>query len=555
MHALGHAVLALAAGASAKALVASLSTVRDLGPGVAIKVGLNDALFLATVGFVAALLKAAGGAVASYLQAQLSGDVGADLRLSVLDAWLRGGGTQQDVDVHSAPPRHGDQGGAKNGVARRARGTHGSLARGVSALTSHVREVEAGMKLGLLGGVRAVAQLVPLAIALLWLAPRLAFVAFLAVSPFAIGLSAVRRRFKRAHVRGALEAEALLEAADEAVRHADLWRSYGAEAKARASIARIGRAITSRTARLEGGAAALSGANEALGALALVLALAASRAGLLGQAVDGGALIAFAATFFMAYRPLRDLGDARLAWARADGAFEALLPLLSRDFEHARESVEASVDVAAAGASWAPARLELRDVRLARGAGQPLSFRVEPGAIVAVVGANGAGKTTLLRTLLGLDAELSGEITFGDLSLNERPAGPASRPFAWVPQDAPLLADTADANVDLAGTGASALAILSPLGAGKLAKTLDGARLGAGGRAISGGERQWIALARAIATRQPVLLLDEPTSGLDDDAQRQVLAAIGRLRGERSVIIVTHRPEPLAIADAVIRIG
>jgi ABC-type transport system involved in cytochrome bd biosynthesis fused ATPase/permease subunit len=124
--------------------------------------------------------------------------------------------------------------------------------------------------------------------------------------------------------------------------------------------------------------------------------------------------------------------------------------------------------------------------------------------------------------------------------------------LAGVAQDAPLLADTLDANVSLGGS-ADARALLASLGAGSLAAALDDARLGAGGRAVSGGERQWIALARAVATRQPVLLLDEPTSGLDPASQARVLDAIARLRGERTILLVTHRPEPLAIADAVVR--
>jgi ABC-type bacteriocin/lantibiotic exporter with double-glycine peptidase domain len=80
-------------------------------------------------------------------------------------------------------------------------------------------------------------------------------------------------------------------------------------------------------------------------------------------------------------------------------------------------------------------------------------------------------------------------------------------------------------------------------------------RLGPGGRALSGGERQWVSLARALATSQPVLLLDEPTSALDPASQRAMLDAIARLRGTRSVILVTHRPEPLALADVVVSLG
>jgi ABC-type transport system involved in cytochrome bd biosynthesis fused ATPase/permease subunit len=92
------------------------------------------------------------------------------------------------------------------------------------------------------------------------------------------------------------------------------------------------------------------------------------------------------------------------------------------------------------------------------------------------------------------------------------------------------------------------------MGAEHLVRELGDARLGAGGRTVSGGERQWIGLARAVATTQPVLLLDEPTSGLDPASQTRMLDAIARLRGARTVVMVTHRPEPLAIADTVIRV-
>ena len=152
------------------------------------------------------------------------------------------------------------------------------------------------------------------------------------------------------------------------------------------------------------------------------------------------------------------------------------------------------------------------------------------------------------------------------------PPGPASRPFVWVPQDAPLLADTLAGNLTLgaasdAGAAGPAAAVdadraaeealqgLRAFGAGHLAGALAASRLGAGGRAVSGGERQWIALARAIATRQPVLLLDEPTNGLDAESQRKVLEAIAALRGHRTVLLVTHRPEPLAVADRVLRLS
>jgi ABC-type multidrug transport system fused ATPase/permease subunit len=146
-------------------------------------------------------------------------------------------------------------------------------------------------------------------------------------------------------------------------------------------------------------------------------------------------------------------------------------------------------------------------------------------------------------------------VLYDGRSLRDAPAGPSARPFAWVPQDAPVLADSLAANVGLGSAGVDVEEALARVGAASLAHALGDARLGAGGRPVSGGERQWIAIARAIATAQPVLVLDEPTSGLDAAASELVLEAIRRLRGKRTVLLVTHRPDPLVLADVVVRLG
>ena len=411
-----------------------------------------------------------------------------------------------------------------------------------------MRELETGLDVGVLGAVRAFAQIAPLAVLLGWMAPRLALVAALVVLAFSAVLGRARRAWKRANARAAASREELLEAADEAVRHAELWTTYGAERRIRSHLGRIGAALTWQGARIEASASALSAANEVLGALALVLAIAAARAGWLGGSGDDVVLLPFAVTFFLAYRPIRDLTDARLALVRASVAADALEPLFA----------SASIDVTPAedGArEWPLAALEIEGLELVRGVARAgLSIRVAPGSVLAIVGATGSGKTTLLRTLLGLDAPLAGSIRYGASRLDALSSGPASRPFAWVPQDAPLLADTLDANVALAPRSGDPREALDAIGALPLADAVGDARLGAGGRALSGGERQWVALARAVATRLPVLLLDEPTSGLDASSQARVLSAIARLKGSRTVIIVTHREEPLAIADAIVRL-
>ncbi|MGH7272479.1 MAG: ATP-binding cassette domain-containing protein [Polyangiaceae bacterium] len=566
-HAVGHALMALVAAAIALCLAEHLGdrTLSHASSSVRIVAGHSlfnlrlfrsgsvgdEALVLSLVGLLVVFVKGSAGAYATFVQARVAGEVGGALRLKLLDAMLA---------VHRLRrPRHSDHG--STALAHPPTPALGEMRgiRAVASLTERVRDVETGLEPGLLGRVRAIALIVPILLLLVALSVHMAVAAALILVGFGWALGRVRSGYLAATRRAAREREHLLEAADEAVRHADLWVSYGAEAKARESTRAMGHAIAEGSARLQTRGAILSSANEVLGAAALVGGIASARAGWAGSGTDGTTLLAFAVSFFLAYRPLRELADSRLALMRAKGAYDEIGGVIAeaadRKDDHAGDDDPAEDPrLETPSRTWPLATIELRALRLARGTCAPLSLRIEAGAIAVIVGPTGAGKTTLLRTLLGLEDALGGDILFGADSIAVAPAGPRTRPFAWVPQDAPLLADTLTANVTLAAPEADAHRVLEFLGAGHLVSSVEDARLGVGGRAVSGGERQWIALARAIATQQPVLLLDEPTSGLDAKAQERVLAAIARLRGSRTVLIVTHRPEPIGIADVVVRL-
>lgn len=510
LHAAGHAFLAGAAGMLARSLSRPASS------------GGSTALTLALAGIVAAIVKLGGSALSSWAEARIASAVGGSVRLAVLDRVLA---------LESVPAGHGDH-TCVNARADR-----------LTALTSHVSDVERGVAHGVLAEVRAIVALLPLGVLLIYLAPRLAGSAVVALAAFGLLAFSLRRAFKRAHQRASASAGALVEAADEAVRHAELWATYGAARRIRAHVAGIGRAIADESASVRVRAALLSSTSEVLGAFALALVLLLAARGLLG--VDHGTVVPFAIVFFMAYKPLRDLVEARLERAKGQAALEAAI----------RDATSPSEErTTTARRTWKPAPLVLAGVTSEHGSHAPVSISIAPNSIVALVGPTGVGKTSLLRGLLGL-APLSGSVKWGDARIDANGVGPSERPFAWVPQDAPIVGDTLAINVGLGRADDDAQVpdptpFLARLGAAHLMK-LGSDRLS---RSLSGGERQWIAVARALASGQPALLLDEPTSALDPASEAKLLEALASLRNELTIILVTHRPAPLAIADVVLRL-
>lgn len=515
IHGLGHAAMALAAAACARTLLGGNVRFGNTS-------GADAAFVLALAGFGAICAKVLGGAFAARAQARVAGEVACDLRLRVLDGWL--------AAVACGRARHPDHGAGETSTSARALG----------ALTTGVRELELGLGQGVMSAVRAVAQLVPLAVLLLVLAPKLGAGALVVLAAFGWALGRARSALKRAHADAGKKADALLEAADDAVRHADVWATYDAQAHVRRQVSALGESWTRQSSRLELLGAALSGSSELLAALALVVTLALVRAGWVSS--PDASLVPFAVVFFLAYRPLRELGDARGALVRAQAALDRLAPWISTTL--------APAPAMEPHALWPMASLDVTALSLEHGELSPLSLSVAPGEIVVVRGATGIGKSTLLRTLLGLERSRGGDVRYGGRDISEAPAGLRTRPFAWVPQDAPLLLGSLDDNLHLGAPG-SREDVLEMIGGSRLRRELGDGLL-ARDRALSGGERQWVAIARALATEQPVLLFDEPTSGLDPDAQRLVLSTIERLRGKRSVLLVTHREEPSKIADRVV---
>ena len=170
-----------------------------------------------------------------------------------------------------------------------------------------------------------------------------------------------------------------------------------------------------------------------------------------------------------------------------------------------------------------------------------ISFRVEKGDYLCVVGENGSGKSTLIKTLLGLNAPISGSIKRGD--------GLEARGIGYLPQQTVHQRDFPASVKEIVMSGFAGAAGLRPFfSAVQKAAALDNMRklgieniAGRCYRELSGGQQQRVLLARALCAADKMLLLDEPVSGLDPNAAEEMYSVIERLNKDgMTIIMISH---------------
>jgi ATP-binding cassette subfamily C protein len=189
-----------------------------------------------------------------------------------------------------------------------------------------------------------------------------------------------------------------------------------------------------------------------------------------------------------------------------------------------------------------------------------VSLELKHGEWLALTGPTGAGKTTLAEVMLALVRPNVGEMRIDGKIVNDRLASRWRDQAAYVPQDVVLFDATIRDNLKLYvpdACDAELEAALSKAAAGFVMERLpDGldTRAGPGGRWLSGGERQRIGIARALLRKPGLLVLDEPTAALDSDTQEKLMNALAGLEHTMSVVLITHRPELLQLADRIIGI-
>ncbi len=327
-------------------------------------------------------------------------------------------------------------------------------------------------------------------------------------------------------------------------------RSFGVSAEAERAL--DGQAAEARGWHASSRAAALQGSTLFKdAALLLLIAAAAVAAAALGgsdRSFDGvGVVLTLVIRSIASAQQINSANQLLSEHSPAARAVETLLARLRAGSEADGHIDCSAIDV-----------VEFDDVSFEYVPGEPalrsIDLRIERGDAIGVVGASGGGKSTLVQVLLRLRTPTSGRIVVNGTDAAELTARSLAAAIGFVPQEPTLLEATIADNVSFYRDIDRATVV----NAARRANILDVVEalpdgfdtvLGPRGAGMSGGQKQRLAIARALAGEPSLLVLDEPSSALDAHSEAALAATLSDLKGEMTLLVVAHRPATLGACD------
>ena len=406
--------------------------------------------------------------------------------------------------------------------------------------------------------ITASTQLIAALVLMLFYSWQLALV-FLATVPLYAGLLRYSSRRLRPMYESLEEAYGKYASAQiDAIKGMETVKALAAEKALRQLMLDQFQSLVRRLFRTQFLVMAYQGGVQMLGFTSFGLFLVVGALEVVHGSMSVGAFVAFNSLVALANAPVLlllglwdSLQQSRVLIARLDD-------VLTQEPEQASAARELRPVTTLAG------QLELRGVSFRYGGAEAppiledLSFAVEPGQTIAVVGRSGSGKTTLVKLLSGLIEPTDGSVLFDGVELRELDYGTLRRQVGFVLQESYLFDDTIARNIAFgeenpdrdqiawAARAAAAHDFIQRLPLGY------DTRVGESGLQLSGGQRQRIAIARALYHQPPVLLFDEATSALDTESERAVKESMDQLLAGRTSFVIAHRLSTIRDADRIL---
>ncbi|MDR0483730.1 MAG: peptidase domain-containing ABC transporter [Alphaproteobacteria bacterium] len=186
------------------------------------------------------------------------------------------------------------------------------------------------------------------------------------------------------------------------------------------------------------------------------------------------------------------------------------------------------------------------------------NLNIQAGSKVAIIGKTGAGKSTITRLLLGLDFHNNGEILIDDIDINYIHVSELRSNIGFMPQKSYFFQGTLRENILMSNTDIpeeqyqKACEIAGVSLVTKLSHKGDDMMIQEGGKNLSGGQQQIVALARAIINNPPIVIMDEPTNGMDTSLEAVFMENTKKYVKDKTFILITHKPSQLSLVDRVI---
>ena len=387
---------------------------------------------------------------------------------------------------------------------------------------------------------------------------RLTLIALIVAPLLTLGLQPLLRRLRRGYRRLRNDHGEMMSVLQESVSGIRLVKAFGAEPYEEQRFIGASHTYSSGLVRMARVALIAQPITETLGAGITVLLLwIGARYVLVDHSLQASQFLVFLTFVMRLLQPLKQLSQIPAVAQNAFAASERLFDVIDRPTEKALDRGTRVVrDFEDA--------LVFEDVSFSYESGQrpvlsDISFMVDKGDVLAIVGASGAGKTTLVDLIPRFYEPTAGRIVLDGVDTREITLESLRALTGIVSQETVIFNDTVrsniaygrsgqytDAQIEAAARAASAHEFIADLPRGY------DTPLGERGTRLSGGQRQRIAIARALLVDPPILILDEATSALDTESERLVQEAIDRLLAGRTVFVIAHRLSTIQHATEIL---